>query len=62
MARTSTRRSLASRHGPKLDQEFKEAAASGHRGIDLVLTTSSKLSSCLLQARLDIDVIDGQQE
>jgi hypothetical protein len=53
---------MASRHGPKLDQEFKEAAASGHRGIYLVLATSSKLSSYLLQARLDIDIIDGQLE
>jgi hypothetical protein len=58
MARTSTRRSLVSRHGPKLDQEFEEAAASGHRGIDLRLATSSKLASYLLQARLDIDIID----
>jgi hypothetical protein len=59
MAQTSTRRSLASRHGPKLDQEFEEAAASGHCRIDLLIATSSKLSSCLLQARLDIDIING---
>jgi hypothetical protein len=60
MARTLTRRSLVSRHGPKLEQGFEEAAAAGHRGMDLLLATSSKLSSCLLQARLDIDIIDGR--
>jgi hypothetical protein len=53
---------MTSRHGLKLNQEFKEAAASRHHGIALVLATSSKLSSYLLQARLDIDVIDGQLE
>jgi hypothetical protein len=53
---------MASKHVPKLDQEFKEATASGHHGIDLLLSTSSKLSSYILQDRLNIDVINGQLE